>query len=214
MNRPLQRLAAAAIVVVAVGIGYLTLRTDSGLKFELEGQSPVATEETESAFLTEGVEELQQRTGETGQEKSLAMRDNALAGSSADDSPTEEAAAPEPARRMARTIVGNDGEEAPALAAKEAKPRSDVADEEFAMADMDAFALDTAVLDEVGEAGELLSWDQEEEALRTFFWQVRALDRRSPAEEWEEAVPLEGSFEQLEKQQPGSIRWLQTGSER
>ncbi len=56
------------------------------------------------------------------------------------------------------------------------------------------------------------AWDDRVE-LQTFYWQVQALGQRSPAFEWEEAVPLEGSFRNLEgaKRDPA---WLEVKSEK
>lgn len=201
-GRMLQRLAAAAIVVVAVGVGYLTLRTDGLLPIEQQemGARSTETEKMDSPRASELKDEVA----------------NAPILAESNQKPQAE-----PSRQAPTVALGRESGQVGNTFAMEGLERRSrdndmvLPEEEMAPADMllagdDAVRLDSSF----DEDSELLRWDEEEEALTTFFWQVQALQERSPDEEWEEAVPLEGSFRHLEKQRPHDGRWLETGRQR
>lgn len=192
-GRTLQRLAAAAVVVVAVGVGYLALRTDSMLPLE---QDKTAAVSPEAPAVSEG--------GTLARKEELAEEVAPLQTDAASEAEPLQGRAPRAAFRQKAANGLASGEDVAAAA-----PPGN----EMAPAEAEETVLDS-VTGAKDNSRELLTWDDEEEALRTLFWQVRALDGRSPDDKWEEAVPLEGSFERLEKQQPKSDRWLETGTQR
>lgn len=204
-NRTLQRMAAAAVVVVAIGVGYLTLtRTGIG---PLDAKDEPAFS-NEAPAVSEKRQDLGKEADEDGALADTEMERSNLAGSK-----PAAPAAPEPAKDDVGAFRSRDFNEVGAMAEAE-PPAEEAGDDHFAVSELQTAFGDTSLKEEGAEARELLTWDQEEEALRTLFWQVQALENRSPGDDWEEAVPLEGSFEMLEKQQPGGKRWLQTGSQR
>ena len=207
-NRMLQRLAAAAVVVVAVGVGYLTLRTDGVLPVDRANAPAVASESPADTRGQAGAKASDEEVEEAPAE-SMNLADQVeqkLA-------PPAIAASPDEARERDRSAFRQDFDEVGAIAA--AEPSSEAAgDNLHAVLGREALLADSALKKEGADDTGLMTWDLEEEAFRTFFWQVRALDGRSPGEDWEEAVPLEGSFERLEKQQPGNDGWLKTRSEK
>ncbi|HLE56870.1 MAG TPA: hypothetical protein VJB15_07290, partial [Rhodothermia bacterium] len=204
-----QRLAAAAVVVVAIGVGYLTLRTDGILSVDRDNAPVVASE---SPALT--------REGQAGgkalhEEMAEAPAESMKLADRIERKPAPQALAdsPDEAHEQDHSAFRLDFDEVDALAA--AEPSSEAAgDHLHSVLGREALLADSALKKEGEDDAGLLTWDQEEEAFRTFFWQVRALDGRSPGEDWEEAVPLEGSFERLEKQQPGNDGWLKTRIEK
>ncbi len=197
-NRTLQRLAAAAVVVVAVGVGYLTLTNDGLLPVENKETAMVAPE-------SPAVAESSQFAAK---DEEVAQNERSEAGAAQEAEPLQRSAPAMAARqKVVGTVTTGEG-----LATASRDDDMILAD---AVSGADAGnSIDTVADKARADGRELLSWDDEGEALNTLFWQVRALDGRSPDDKWEEAVPLEGSFERLEKQQPGSNRWLQTGTQR
>lgn len=217
-GRMLQRLAAAAVVVVAVGVGYLALRTGSTLPVSPDEIEALAREEPARQALSP-VDELEEAEGQIAAKpspdteapaSSFADADNNDVGRFRSNAPSQPA--PVGKERGAGLAMRTERSVADGREDKAVEVERDFTD------DLDAElhfpAAEMAAEPEVrSENAELLAWDREEEALRTLFWQVQALGGRSPEEDWEEAVPLEGSFEQLEKQQSGD-GWLQTRSKK
>ncbi|HUF09405.1 MAG TPA: hypothetical protein VMO47_08805 [Rhodothermales bacterium] len=205
-NRMLQRLAAAAVVVVAVGVGYLTLRTDGILPVD-RANAPAVSSEPTVALGQAGAKEPDEEMAEAPAE-SMNFADQV----EQKPAPAAIAASPDEGRERDRSVFRQDFDEVGALAA--AEPSSGSAGDHLpAVLGREAFLADSSLKKEGEDDSGLMTWDLEEEAFRTFFWQVRALDGRSPGEDWEEAVPLEGSFERLEKQQPGNDGLLKTRGE-
>lgn len=184
-SRFVQRFAAAAAVVVAVGVGYLTLRTPQPApeaerdvvtgQMAPESEAPApAAEPAPRPNLADGAEEAPSRRAPEesaearGDDEVLAMDAPALWRT--DDS-------------VDGDKVGNAG--ARALAGRTPVAKAAGEDE-----------IDDSILwtDEIGSP---MLWEEERE-LQTFYWKVQALTKRSPDDEWEEAVPLEGSFQMIE----------------
>ena len=207
-NRMLQRLAAAAVVVVAVGVGYLTLRTDGVLPVD-RANAPAVASESPAVTRGQGGAKAPDEEMEEAPAESMNFADQV----EQKPAPPAIAASPDEGRERDRSVFREDFDEVGALAA--AEPSSEAAgDHLHAVLGREALLADSSLRKEGKDDTGLMTWDLEEEAFRTFFWQVRALDGRSPGEDWEEAVPLEGSFERLEKQQPGNDGWLKTRSEK
>lgn len=206
-NRFMQRLAAAAVVVVAVGVGYLTLTTDGLLPVDKQDVGALAPESA-SAVASREAEMKDEVSNEPVMEDSNVRS----LGEDAKPSAPTRSLGKENAQMGAALAI--EGLERRSRDDNMALPEEEMTPSDLAFAEIDSDIVMASTDSAENEESELLTWDQEEEALTTFFWQVQALDGRSPDDDWDEAVPLEGSFEQLEKQRPHGGRWLETGNQR
>jgi hypothetical protein len=160
----MHRYAAAAAVVVAVGIGYLTLRSP---------ETQIDVIQTQLAKKTDA--------------------DQILGESIAGEAVSSDK--PSPATMEEKEGVAEKDELAAASIASEESFDDSVGSVGRTRMDQDHSALVAAPIDGLVESD---LWDDESD-FQTFYWQVQALGERSPNEEWEEAVPLEGSFEILNR---------------
>jgi hypothetical protein len=184
-SRTLQHFAAAAAVIAAVGLAYLTIQPPQmppdaqvGVAGDVAPATPTVENEARSNVLGKS------ESRETSADRIAAAPQVEEQRSFLDKS--------EPAR--ADDAI--DSAIAPSLA-------SGLAEEVSGESPVPGFPSDEV---------ESFSWDDERD-LQTFYWQVQALSERSPGDEWEEGVPLEGSFEAIEgaKRDPG---WLEAKSEK
>lgn len=173
-SRFVQRFAAAAVILVAVGIGYLVVRppepapedgeTSIARQMAREKEAPApATEPVPRSNLADRAEEAPRRSAT-----------ESSAGARADELLAMEA----PTEWRADDSVDSDA---------------------FADADAPGLAGRTLAAKTLGEdrIDSPMLWEEERE-LQTFYWKFQALAERSPDDEWEEAVPLEGSFQVIE----------------
>lgn len=184
--RFIQHFAAAAAVIVAVGIGYLTIKSPD---LNVESVDTELTDEGMSQDRPIGQGVVGGRFEAEEVASNLPSRSNIES--------TPAAALLSEVDAVVESHLLNDS----------------VKSRRAAQPDDYSYAAGADLVGAVDTAGhDTMAWDDKLK-FQTFYWQVQALGERSPDDDWDEAVPLEGSFRNLEgaKRDPA---WFEAKSEK
>lgn len=182
----LQRFAAAAVIIVAVGVGYMSVT--------------LPLESVESAQNSPAAQKSDDQSAENAPNKSVQEPERPYLNEQ------DFAAAP---LVVEEDIFFDEMQTLDATTRQDSFASVGMSTAELAATRNQGRTLAAAATVTPPELEEF-NWD--EEPIQTFYWQVQALSERSPSDDWEESVPLEGSFQRLESS-AADRGWIQARSE-